>query len=170
LKPFILDRLQSYYQGQGVSADLVQAVRARQDDWFYDLDKRLNALKLFITMPEASSLSAACKRVNNLLAHAAKIDLTDADINETLIEDGAEKALYLHINKITKSVASLYIAADYGALLKQLASLREPVDAFFDNVMVMVDDDAVKQNRLAILARLQELLQGVADISMLQLL
>ena len=70
LKPFILERLQSYYQSQGLSVDLVHAVRARQDEWLYDLDKRLNALKLFVTMPEAASLSAACKRVNNILNHA----------------------------------------------------------------------------------------------------
>lgn len=168
LKQFILERLQSYYQSLGFSADLVQAVRARQDDWLYDLDKRLHALKVFVTMPEASSLSAACKRVNNLLSHAQYSDLTLA-INEQFIEAGAEKALYEHINKVALAVESLYLAADYATLLKQLASLREPVDAFFDHVMVMVDDEAVKKNRLAILARLQTLLQGVADISMLQL-
>lgn len=168
LKPFILERLHSYYLGLGINADLVQAVRARQDEWLYDLDKRLNALTTFVTMPEAASLSAACKRVNNLLSNVLSTDLT-SDINEALIEEGAEKALYTHINQMAETVESLYRAADYGALLKQLASLKEPVDAFFDNVMVMVDDDTVKKNRLAILARLKNLLQGVADISMLQL-
>lgn len=168
LKPFILERLHSYYLGLGVNADLIQAVRARQDEWLYDLDKRLNALTTFVTMPEAASLSAACKRVNNLLSNVASTDLT-AEINEALIEEGAEKALYTHINQMAETVESLYRAADYGALLKQLASLKEPVDAFFDNVMVMVDDNAVKKNRLAILARLKNLLRGVADISMLQL-
>lgn len=168
LKPFILERLHSYYLSLGISADLVHAVRARQDEWLYDLDSRLNALKLFVTMPEASSLSAACKRVNNLLSHA-KINST-ININEQLIEEGAEQALYDHLNKIAESVEPLYVAKDYGALLKQLASLRDPVDAFFDQVMVMVDDEQVKKNRLAILVRLQELLQGVADISMLQLI
>lgn len=168
LKPFILDRLQSYYQSQDINADLVQAVRARQDEWLYDLDRRLNALKLFITMPEATSLSAACKRVNNLLSHASVN--SNLDINEQLLEEGVEQALYQHIKAMTQSVEPLYAAADYGALLKELASLREPVDAFFEQVMVMVDDESVKKNRLAILARLQSLLQGVADISMLQLL
>ncbi|MBL7479092.1 glycine--tRNA ligase subunit beta [Legionella bononiensis] len=169
LKVFILERLQSYYQGLGVSADLVQAVRARQDDWLYDLNLRLNALKLFITLPEAASLSAACKRVNNLLAHADKRDL-EAEINVNIIEEGAEKALYTHIKTVTESTDSLYRDANYGSLLKQLASLKEPVDAFFDNVMVMVEDTAVKKNRLALLSKLNNLLQGVADISMLQLL
>ena len=167
LKPFILERLNSYYQSQEVSVDLVHAVRARQDEWVYDLDKRLNALKLFVTMPEASTLSAACKRVNNLLSHA-KIDSV-IEINEQLIEKGPEQDLYDHLNKVSRAVDPLYVAADYGSLLKQLASLKEPVDTFFDQVMVMVDDEQVKMNRLALLTRLQELLQGVADISMLQL-
>ncbi|CEG57382.1 glycine--tRNA ligase subunit beta [Legionella fallonii] len=168
LKPFILERLQSYYQGQGISADLIQAVRARQDEWLYDLDKRLNALKVFVTMPEAVALSAACKRVNNLLSHANIT--TTINVNEQLIVEGAEQRLYEHLNRISKAVEPLYVEADYGSLLKELASLREPVDAFFDQVMVMVDDEQVKMNRLAILARLQQLLQGVADISMLQLI
>ena len=168
LKPFILERLQSYYQSQGGNADLVLAVRARQDEWLFDLDKRLNALKSFVTMPEAASLSAACKRVNNLLTHAKSDVITD--INEQLLEEGAEKALYEHLNQVAKLVAPLYVAADYGSLLKQLASLREPVDAFFDKVMVMVDDESIRKNRLALLVRLQDLLQGVADISMLQLI
>jgi glycyl-tRNA synthetase beta chain len=167
LKPFILERLQSYYQGLGISVDLIHAVRVRQDEWIYDLDKRLNALKSFITMPEAVSLSAACKRVNNLLSQAK---ITSIEINEQLIEEGAEQSLYAHLNKVAQSIESLYAAEDYGSVLKQLASLKEPVDAFFDQVMVMVDDEQVKRNRLAILVRLQKLLQGVADISMLQLL
>lgn len=140
--------------------------RARQDDWLYDLDKRLFALKSFITMPEATSLSAACKRVGNILAQAAYAD-KKVDIKEQLIEEGAEKALFDHLNKITKTVETLYIAGDYQALLRLLASLKEPVDAFFDHVMVMVEEESLKQNRIALLQRLQELLQGVADISML---
>ncbi|WP_058534786.1 glycine--tRNA ligase subunit beta [Legionella saoudiensis] len=168
LKPFILERLQSYYQAQGLSVDLVHAVRARQDDWLYDLDKRLCALQTFITLPEAASLSAACKRVNNLLNHAGEQALV-ATINESLLEEGAEKALFNHINQVKQAVDPLYASANYGDLLKLLASLKEPVDAFFDKVMVMVDNEAIKANRLALLASLQKLLQGVADISLLQL-
>lgn len=168
LKSFILERLQSYYQGQGFSVDLVHAVRACQDEWLYDLDKRLHALRSFVTMPEAESLSAACKRVNNLLNHAGHQELSP-DINEQLLVEGAEQSLYQHLNKIAESVEPLYRSADYGALLRLLASLKEPVDAFFDQVMVMADDEAIKSNRLALLVRLQSVLQGVADISLLQL-
>jgi glycyl-tRNA synthetase beta chain len=168
LKPFILERVQSYYQSQGISSDLVQAVRARQDEWFYDLDRRLVALQAFVSLPEAASLSAACKRVGNLLNQAGEHSLF-VEINEQLLTEGAEKSLYVHLNKITELIEPLYRSLDYGSLLKLLASLKEPVDAFFDQVMVLVDDSRIKTNRLALLAGLQKLLQGVADISLLQL-
>lgn len=168
LKPFILDRLNAHYQSQGIALDLVQAVRARQDEWLYDMDKRLVALKHFVTLPEAAALSAACKRVNNLLSHAGVTE-ERVDINEQLIEQGAERALLLHINKMAQLVDPLYRSGDYSSLLEHLAGLREPVDAFFDQVMVMVDDESIKKNRLALLVRLQDLLQGVADISLLHM-
>lgn len=169
LKPFILDRLNSYYQGQGFTVDLIHAVRARQDEWFYDLAKRLNALKTFISLPEAASLSAACKRVGNILSSAA-IPATELTINEQLLEEGPEKALYAQLNQLNQRVKVFYAEEEYSSILKELASIKEPVDAFFDNVMVMVEDEMVKNNRLALLAHLQDLLRGVADISMLQLL
>lgn len=167
LKAFILDRLQSHYQGQGLTADLVHAVRARQDDWLYDLDKRLSALQTFVNLPEAASLSAACKRVNNLLSQAGKDSLSS--VREELFTEESEKFLYIHINQIARAVEPLYRSANYGPLLKLLASLKEPIDLFFDKVMVMVEDEAIKANRLSLLASLQELLQGVADISLLQM-
>lgn len=167
LKPFIMDRLQSFYQSQGVTVDLVQAVRARQSEWLYDLDSRLTALTAFVKEPEAVSLSAACKRVNNLLNQA---NLTYAqDINEALLEEGAERALYDAIHTVRQAAKPLYASSDYKALLSLLASLKEPVDAFFEKVMVMVDNEALKRNRLALLSQLQGVLQGVADISLLQL-
>lgn len=165
LKIFILERLQSYYQAQGLSVDLVHAVRARQDEWLYDLNQRLNALRLFVTLPEAAALSAACKRVNNLLDQSKKHHVLS--VKEQLFEEEAERSLFDHINQMTQDVEPLYRTADYVPLLKLLASLREPVDAFFNKVMVMVDHDEIKENRLALLARLQNLLQGVADISLL---
>ncbi|QMT59906.1 glycine--tRNA ligase subunit beta [Legionella sp. PC997] len=167
LKSFILERLQSHYQAQGLSVDLVHAVRARQDDWLYDLDKRLSALQLFVKLPEAASLSAACKRVNNLLTQAGRQTLSA--VNEELFTEEPERFLFIHINQVARAVEPLYRSADYSPLLKLLASLKEPVDLFFDKVMVMVEDQAIKVNRLALLARLQDLLQGVADISLLQM-
>lgn len=167
LKPFILERMQSFYQGQGISSELVQAVRVRQDEWFFDIDKRINALVAFVNLPEAASLSAACKRVNNLLQQTSFIAAETQAINLSLLESNAEKGLFECIETVEKSVAPLYSAGNYGKILNQLASLREPVDAFFEHVMVMVDDQSIKNNRLYLLARLQGLLQGVADISLL---
>jgi glycyl-tRNA synthetase beta chain len=169
LKPFILDRLQSYYQSMGYSVDLVNAVKARQDDCLYDLDKRLNALKSFIAMSEAASLSSACKRVGNILAQSSKEVEGLSEVNESIIEHQAEQKLYDQIKDMTKRVDALYCSGNYTDLLKMLASLKEPVDAFFDQVMVMVENSSVKKNRLALLKQLQSLLSGVADISLLQM-
>ena len=166
LKPFILERLQSFYQAKGVAVELILAVRARQNDWFFDLDKRVIALQAFVKLPEAESLSAACKRVNNLLQQAG-ISHSKQAINVNLFEEVAEEALYERVQALEQVVAPLYSAGNYAKILNQLASLREPVDAFFEHVMVMVDNQAIKKNRLCLLARLQNLLQGVADISLL---
>lgn len=168
LKPFILERMQSFYQAQGVAPELVQAVRARQDDWLFDIDKRVNALLGFVSLPEAASLSAACKRVNNLLQQVTT-PLEKQSIDIKLFEEVAEKELFEQVKTIEQSVAPLYSQGDYAKILSQLASLRTPVDAFFEQVMVMADNQAVKENRLCLLRRLQTLLQGVADISLLQL-
>lgn len=168
LKLFLLERLNSYYQSLEVTTDLVLAVRARQEECLFDLDRRVHALKLFITIPEAAALSAACKRVSNLLSQAPKEKLTQT-VNEALITEAEEEFLYSRILQVSQSLEPLYQDANYGAILKQLASLKEPIDAFFDKVMIMVDDELVRTNRLVILAQLRQLLQGVADISLLQL-
>lgn len=170
VQAFVLERLQSHYIGQGFSVDLVQAVKARQANWLYDFDKRIHALSDFIQLPEAAILSAACKRVNNLLQHASSsINNPLEPINEELLEEGAEQSLFIHLQKVEEVVKPFYANEDYMKILSQLASLREPVDAFFEHVMVMVDDQSIKINRLQLLKRLQCLLQGVADISLLQL-
>lgn len=168
IKPFILERLPSFYHGQGIAADVVHAVLAREDDWLFDIDKRIKALVAFVATPEAISLSAACKRVNNLLGHADVLQKNQA-IDESLFEETAEKALFQHIQHVETRVTPRYLEGDYANILSELASLREPVDAFFEQVMVMVEDPIVKSNRLGLLTRLQDLLQGVADISILQL-
>ncbi|MGQ3892476.1 glycine--tRNA ligase subunit beta [Legionella sp. CNM-4043-24] len=166
LHPFIMERLLSWYQGQGIGQDIVLAVRARQDNALHDLDKRVRALAAFVSCPEAAVLSAACKRVNNLLQHG-QVEQTLV-VNESLLEEPAEQSLFKALVAQEQSLEALYKAADYTGILTRLSTLREPVDAFFDQVMVMVDDERIKKNRLALLSRLQALLQGVADISLLQ--
>lgn len=167
LRPFILERMQSFYQSQGIGADIVHAVRARQDDWLFDVDKRVKALLTFIELPEAQSLAAACKRVNNLLQHAQS-ESENGTINDALLMEPAERVLFDQISAVELRIASRYNEGDYVYILSQLASLREPLDAFFECVMVMVDDADLRKNRLNLLAKLQSVLQGVADISLLQ--
>lgn len=169
LPVFILERLQSFYQSKGHNSDLVHAVRARQDNWLFDFDKRASALADFITRPEAASLSAACKRVNNLLNQAQLQPQSITSIREELLEAGAEQALFSHLQAMEAQIKPYYEQGDYGRILNLLAGLKEPVDAFFETVMVMADNLEVRQNRLMLLMRLQTLLQGVADISLLQL-
>lgn len=166
LRLFILERLYAYYESQAITADLVQAVRASQDDVLFDMDKRLKALNVFVSRQEAQSLSAACKRVNNLLNHADAAH-RHMDVQATLFQEAAEQELFRRVEELESLVASHYVAHQYEEILTHLASLREPVDAFFEHVMVMVDDEAQRNNRLSLLARLQSLLQGVADISLL---
>ncbi|AHE67777.1 glycyl-tRNA synthetase, tetrameric type, beta subunit [Legionella oakridgensis ATCC 33761 = DSM 21215] len=168
LHAFILERMQSFYQSQDIATDLIQAVRARQNDWLYDVDMRVRALLNFIHLPEAVSLSAACKRVNNILQQASLASLNTA-VEPQQLEEAAERTLFDHIQTMEQAVIPLYSEGNYVHILEQLATLREPVDAFFDHVMVMVDNEAVKNNRLRLLLRLQALLQGVADISLLSI-
>jgi glycyl-tRNA synthetase beta chain len=166
LKPFILERLNSHYQAQNISSDLVLAVRARQDEWLYDLDRRVQALRVFMSLPEAGALIAASKRVSNILGQIDQALVPG--LNVSLLVHEAEKELYKQISQLDKSVTSLYNSGDYEHLLQQLSTLKEAVDSFFDEVMVMVDDIAIKENRLALLTHLKALMQGVADIALLQ--
>lgn len=165
LRHFILERLYAFYEMQGVSADVVQAVRARQEENLFDLDKRLKALQTFMGGEYAQSLSAACKRVNHLLQHT-RVDST-LSVNKVLFQESAEHELYQRLQAISDEIAPHYTCHDYTHALTQLAGLREPVDRFFDKVMVMVEDESLRRNRLQLLAQLQSLLQGVADISLL---
>ncbi len=166
LRLFILERLYAYYESQTITADLVQAVRANQEDVLYDMNQRLKALNIFVKRQEAQSLSAACKRVNNLLSHAG-MTRDSADVQATLFQETAEQELLRSVEHVESLVSPYYAAHQYEEILTQLASLREPVDVFFEQVMVMVDDEVQRNNRLSLLARLQSLLQGVADISLL---
>lgn len=162
---FIFERLQSYYQSQGITPDLLQAVKAKQAYWLYDFDRRLKALAVFIQQPESAKLCAACKRVAHLLEQAS---FQERDINKQLLQEKAECDLYYQLIEIQEIVEPLYLKGDYTSILGHLASLGRAVDAFFDTVMVIVEEKSIKDNRLALLKQLQCLLQGVADITLLQ--
>jgi glycyl-tRNA synthetase beta chain len=168
LHAFILERMYAFYEAQGITADFVHAVRCQQEDCLFDLDQRIRALQTFAKRQEAVSLSAACKRVNNLLHHASA-GIDNECIDTVLLQEPAEIDLYKRLQSTSLAVDSYYVKRAYQDILSQLASLREPVDAFFEHVMVMVDNDMLKRNRLNLLRSLQKLLQGVADISLLEL-
>mgnify|MGYP000123726428 FL=1 len=160
---FIFDRFRAWYLDQNVSANTVSAVMALRPTKPLDFDLRIKAVQHFQTLPESESLSAANKRVKNILAKA-DIEVPDT-IDTGLLQDTAEKALADTISKVDAELATI---DDYQERLTRLAALRDDVDAFFDNVMVNAEDAAVKANRLALLKKLEGMFGSVADISLLQ--
>ena len=162
---FLEGRYRAKYEDQGVAVDVIQAVQALSPKSPLDFDKRVTAVNHFRSLPEAAALAAANKRVANILAKEAAP--TGEIVESKLIED-AEKALFAELARITPVVEPLLAAKDYTTALSQLAVLRAPIDAFFDNVMVMADDAELKANRLRLLAQLRDLFTSVADISVLQ--
>lgn len=163
---FMLGRFRAWYQDEGHSVDAIQAVLAMRPTQPADFDKRVKAVTHFRSLDAAESLAAANKRVGNILA---KFDgeLSDTINSELLVED-AEKALADKVTAMVDALAPVFAAGDYQTALTQLAELREPVDTFFDNVMVMAEDEALKANRLALLNTLRSQFMNVADISLLQ--
>ncbi|MBS0359060.1 MAG: glycine--tRNA ligase subunit beta [Proteobacteria bacterium] len=164
---FIIERLRAWYQDQGVSADVLHAVLARQSDDLLDIDTRIKAVTQFRSLEAAKSLAAAHKRVNNILKQANYTN--NASVNMTLLESDAEKLLATLIEEKKNSVVPLFEAAKYQQGLSELASLREPVDQFFETVMVMVEEENIRKNRMALLSQLRDLFLHVADISLLQM-
>jgi glycyl-tRNA synthetase beta chain len=141
-------------------------VLARSPNNLLDFDRRIHAVLAFQKLPEASALAAANKRVNNILKKQGDAAATFV-FDKTLLQQAEEKALAEQIDLQADTVKSLYQDADYTQALSILATLKEPVDLFFDRVMVMVDDEAVRNNRLALLSSLHGLLTRVADIALL---
>jgi glycyl-tRNA synthetase beta chain len=163
---YVMDRLRGYYQERGISVDLVEAVLATRPTSLVDIDRRIQACRNFRTLPEAQSLAAANKRISNILKKTRQAipDSIDAD----KLEDPAEVELAGQLEKLHSDVVPLMDAGNYTPALEQLAALRQAVDQFFDQVMVMVDDDALRANRLALLQTLNRLFLRVADLSHLQ--
>ena len=144
--------------------DVVAAVLAHRPDSLHDLAARLEAVSEFKALPEAAALAAANKRVHNLLK---KTDGELGAVNPALLQEDAEKALFAATEGLQVAIASAMSEQNFKAALSQLATLRAPVDAFFDGVMVMADDAALKQNRLNLLHQLNLQLNAVADIALL---
>lgn len=162
---YILERLRAYYLDRNVSADVFDAVSALSPSSPLDFDKRIKAVSAFRQLAEAESLAAANKRVGNILKKST-VDKT-ATVNESLLSEEAEKTLYTALTALSQVVEPLFDSGDYETALSQLSSLRDPVDAFFDSVMVMADDEAVKNNRIALLNTMNQLFLRAADLSRL---
>ncbi len=163
---YMLDRFRAWYQAEGIAAEVFLSVRARPVSNAYDFDRRVQAVANFSKLAEAEALAAANKRVSNILAKQNYQG--DAQVDSALLSEDAEKVLAEQVSAKQAELAPLFAAADYQAALNSLASLREAVDNFFDHVMVMADDEAVKNNRLSLLASLSNLFMEVADIAQLQ--
>jgi glycyl-tRNA synthetase beta chain len=163
---FMLGRFRAWYQDEGHSVDVILAVLALRPTQPADFDKRVKAVSHFRSLDAAESLAAANKRVGNILA---KFDgeLPLAVDRSLLIED-AEKALADKVEAMIAALAPVFAEGNYQQALSELATLREPVDAFFDNVMVMADDEKLKVNRLTMLNLLRNEFLKVADISLVQ--
>jgi glycyl-tRNA synthetase beta chain len=166
---FMMDRLRAYYHDKGVLPEVFEAVLAQKPTQPYDFDRRVRAVNHFLTLPEAESLAAANKRISNILRQADEkgIAVTDV-IDDSQISESAERTLADLVDSMKQQVMPLFEQRDYETALTKLAGLRESVDTFFDDVMVMVEDEALRNNRLALLNQLRNLFLQVADLSRLQ--
>ena len=163
---FMMDRLRAYYLDAGVKRDVFEAVLACRPEHPVDFDGRVRAVQAFQKLKEAESLAAANKRISNILKQAGDLDWDH--VSKELLQDEHEIKLAARINEMQTTVEPLFAAGDYTAAMKKLATLRPEVDNFFDHVMVMVDEEAVRDNRLAVLQGLRKLFLRVADLSRLQ--
>jgi glycyl-tRNA synthetase beta chain len=165
LLEFLLDRLKGLYLEQGVGAEVFEAVAEVRPTRPADFDRRVHAVIEFRALPEAESLAAANKRIRNLLRKAE--DVVPDWVDASRLSVAAEVALQEALLAKEEEVAPLLASGDYTESLRRLAGLREPVDRFFDEVMVMVDDSATRTNRLALLGSLYRLFRRVADVGQL---
>ena len=139
----------------------------RQPASLVDFDRRLAAVQTFARLDQAESLAAANKRIANILRKAG--DPEGLSVATALLEHDAERALHSALENAREKVGPMLEQRRYAEILNELADLRDPVDRFFDDVMVMAEDDAVRNNRLAILSELRALFLDVADISRLSI-
>ena len=160
---FMLNRLKGIYTDAAVPVETFVAVAQRKPGNIADFDQRLQAVMAFQKLPESEALAAANKRISNILKKAK--GFTPAEPRIDLLQQTEEIALHHKIIEMSELVTPLLLKGDYENTLRSLAALREPVDTFFDEVMVMTDDEAIKSNRLSLLTRLQHLFLQVADIS-----
>ncbi len=163
---FLFERFKSYLREKGYKADEIEAVLGLNLTHIDEVLPRLIALQEFRRLPEAEALAAANKRIRNILRQAGNTAAHKLDRN--LFKEEVEHNLARQVQTLDTEITPLLTSGQYTAALKRLASLRDTVDEFFDKVMVMVDDEAVRANRLALLQHLSNLFLRVADVSRLQ--
>lgn len=164
VRAFMLDRLRGILRERGFTPNEVEAVLVDDLDRLHDIVERLDAVQAFAALPESASLAAANKRITNILK---KTDAAIGEVSEALLQEDAEKALFGAVTRVRPQVDAAFAARDFAGTLKTLAQLRDDVDAFFNGVMVMADDVALRNNRLALLSSLHGMMNRVADISKL---
>lgn len=164
---YFFDRLRGYALEQGFKSDEFEAVLTVRPTRPLDFMQRLKAVAAFRKLEQAESLAAANKRIGNILRKNDS-ETAEPEVKDSLLQEAAEKALAEKVSEAKRELAPLSAKADYTGVLNYLAGMRETVDSFFDDVMVMADDEMVRQNRLALLNQTRALFLGVADISCLQ--
>ncbi|WP_345882030.1 glycine--tRNA ligase subunit beta [Shewanella algae] len=163
---FLMGRFRAWYQDKGISTDVILAVLARRPTRPADFDSRIQAVSHFRSLEQAASLAAANKRVSNILA---KVEgELPSEVDTALLQEDAEKALNQVLSSLQPQLEPLFAKGEYQQGLTLLSTLKEPVDTFFEDVMVMADDEALRRNRLALLNQLRNQFLRVADISLLQ--
>jgi glycyl-tRNA synthetase beta chain len=162
---FMLERLKGLYAEQGIGSEVYEAVAEVHPTRPADFELRLRAVLEFRALPEAAALAAANKRIRNLLRKAS--DDVPSTVDDSLFASPEEQALWDALRAKEVELEPLLATADYTAALRRLAALREPIDRFFDGVMVMVEEPAVRVNRLALLGSLYRLFRQVADVGQL---
>jgi glycyl-tRNA synthetase beta chain len=161
---FLYDRLRGLLRERGYSQNEVEAVIAQQPDMLDNIVERLQAVQSFAAMPEAEALAAANKRIGNILK---KAESAGATVQPGLLREAAEQGLFQAMSSLKPEVDAAYAGGDFTGTLQGLAGLRAGVDAFFNDVMVMAEDIALRNNRIALLSELHGMMNRVADISKL---
>ena len=163
---YILERFKSWYKDEGLKAEIFLSVNALNLTVPADINARVRAVSRFSLLPEATALASANKRVLNILAKQPQ-NKKLPKLKSSLLKEPAEKKLAALIEALASLSVPLLKERNYDAVLKELAALRDPVDSFFNEVMVMSEDLSIRDNRLSLLANLQKLFLDVADISQL---
>ena len=167
LQIFFFDRMRGYFADAGYTPQEIDAVLSVHPVVVHKIPLQLAAVRAFAALPEAASLAAANKRVANILRQAAAKGEVVHDVDAKLLQEPAERALFDALQQASGTATPLFKKGDYTGYLQTFAMLKTPVDAFFDSVMVMVEDEQLRRNRIALLDNLRREMNQVADISKL---